>query len=67
MTSLDRTRTGTESSAARSYPWLPVLTTLATLATVLTLALTGNSTAAAAVAAAGVTAGGLQITVHIWR
>ncbi|MGW3451763.1 hypothetical protein [Streptomyces sp. NPDC001076] len=67
MTPLDRTRTGTESSAPRSYPWLPVLTTLATLATVLVLALTGNGTAAAAVAAAGATAGGLQITVHIRR
>lgn len=69
MTSLDRTRTGTASSSAvRFYPWLPVLTTLATLATVLILALTGNGTAAAAVAAAGgATAGGLQITVHIRR
>ena len=67
MTSADRTPAGTETSAARLYSWLPVVTTLATLATVLVLALTGNSTAAAAVAAAGAAAGGVQITVHIRR
>ncbi|MFG3207858.1 hypothetical protein [Streptomyces sp. NPDC048192] len=67
MTSLDRTSAGTDASATRLYPWLPVVTTLATLATVLVLALTGNSTAAAAVAAAGAAAGGVQITVHIRR
>lgn len=67
MTSLDRTRTGTESSAARVYPWLPVVTTLATLATVLVLVFTGNTAAAVAVAAVGAAAGGVQITVHIRR
>ncbi|MCX4862452.1 hypothetical protein [Streptomyces canus] len=67
MTSLDRTPAGTESSGARVYPWLPVVTTLATLATVLILALTGNGTAAAAAAAVGAAAGGVQITVHIRR
>ncbi|MET7574962.1 hypothetical protein ABZT04_41840 [Streptomyces sp. NPDC005492] len=67
MTSLDRTRTGTESSAAQYYPWLPVLSTLAVLATVLVLAFTGNTAAAVAVAAAGAAAGGIHITVHIRR
>ncbi len=67
MTSLDRTRTGTESSVARFYPWLPVVTTLATLASVLALAFTGHSAAAIAVVAAGGAASGIQITVHIRR
>ena len=67
MTSLDRTPAGTESSVARLYPWLPVVTTLATLATVLVLALTGHGPAAAAAAAVGAAAGGVQITVHIRR
>ncbi|MFE0514186.1 hypothetical protein [Streptomyces sp. NPDC058964] len=61
MTSLGRTPARTETSAARLHPWLPVVTTLATLATVFVLALTGNSTAAAAAA------GGVQITMHIRR
>ncbi|MEU8538372.1 hypothetical protein [Streptomyces parvulus] len=43
------------------------MTTFAVLATVLVLALTGNEVAAAAVAAVGVAAGGVQITVHIRR
>ncbi|MFC8201747.1 hypothetical protein ACFUTV_41170 [Streptomyces sp. NPDC057298] len=67
MTSLDRTPAGTESSAARFYPWLPVVTTLATLATVLVLALTGHGPAAVAAVAVGAAAGGVQITVHIRR
>ncbi|MEU5757114.1 hypothetical protein [Streptomyces sp. NPDC047829] len=65
--SIDRTASGTESLPARLYPWLPYVTTFAVLATVLALALTGNEVAAAAVAAVGVAAGGVQITVHIRR
>lgn len=67
MTPLDRTRMGTEPSATRYYPWLPVVTTLATLTTVLVLAFTGNTAAAVAVAAVGAAAGGVQVTVHIRR
>jgi hypothetical protein len=64
VTSLDRTRSGTESSG-RLYAWLPVLTTLATLATVLGLALTGHTEAAVAAGLAGGAIGTVQITVHV--
>ncbi|MEV0468564.1 hypothetical protein [Streptomyces prunicolor] len=66
MTSLDRTRSGTESSALL-YAWLPVLTTLATLATVLGLALTGHAEAAVAAGLAGSAIGTVQVTIHIRR
>ncbi|WP_105974937.1 hypothetical protein [Streptomyces geranii] len=66
MTPLDRTRSGTESSA-RLYAWLPVLTTLATLATVLGLALTGHTEAAVAAGLAGSAIGTIQVTIHIRR
>ncbi|MGW9594681.1 hypothetical protein ACWHLZ_30805 [Streptomyces chartreusis] len=66
MTPLDRTRSGTETSA-RLHAWLLFLTTLATLATVLGLAFAGHTEAAVAVAVAGGAAGAVQITVHVRR
>jgi len=68
MTSLHRTSaaSGTKPSA-RSYAWLPVVTTLAILATILILALTGNEAAAAATATLGAATGTVQITVHVRR
>ncbi|WP_413755062.1 hypothetical protein [Streptomyces sp. MMBL 11-3] len=66
MTPLDRTASGTGSSAARFYPWLPFMTTVAVLATVLVLSFTHNTAAAVAIAAA-VAASSVRITVHIRR
>ncbi|MGW0188667.1 hypothetical protein ACWDV7_23265 [Streptomyces sp. NPDC003362] len=67
MTSLHRASSRTKPSAARSYTWLPVVTTLAILGTILILALTGNEAAAAATATLGAATGTVQITVHVRR
>ncbi|MFK0154272.1 hypothetical protein ACIQVK_19630 [Streptomyces sp. NPDC090493] len=65
MSHLDRTRRGTDSAAARLYPWLPGLSTLATLATMIVLSLIGNGPAAVTAGLLGIS--GLNVSVHIGR